>query len=186
MTYDELARLRVISKPSAERLVLRNHWRRQRGNDRTVRILVPIDSLSGDISGDASEDTSGDARQLLTGALAALETALMEANDRATEADQRAKGALTLVDRLGTQLADAGTRADEANRRAVAAEARSEANVQRADRAEARAEQERQAADRFRSEAEAAQEAAEALRQAVAKWWARGRLARLRAAWRGA
>ena len=42
LTYDELAKLRGITKASAERLVLRNRWRRQRDNQRVVRILVPL------------------------------------------------------------------------------------------------------------------------------------------------
>ena len=47
MTYTELARVRGISKSSAERLVFRNHWRRQRGNNGVTRALVPLDSLTG-------------------------------------------------------------------------------------------------------------------------------------------
>src|ERR1700760_2315477 len=57
MTYAEIARLRGISKASAERLVFRRHWRRQQGNDRTLRVLVPPEFLSGDVSGDTSGDT---------------------------------------------------------------------------------------------------------------------------------
>src|SRR5271166_4294999 len=78
LTYDELAKARRISRTSAERLVLRNRWRRQRGNDRTVRVLVPLDHLSGDLSADtpdASPDVSGDVLAVFTAALAAIEAA---------------------------------------------------------------------------------------------------------------
>src|ERR1700744_52422 len=61
LTYDELAKVRGISRASAERLVLRNRWRRQRDNQRTVRILVPLDRLSADTSGVMSADKSDDA-----------------------------------------------------------------------------------------------------------------------------
>lgn len=76
MTYDELAKLRGITRPSAERLVQRRRWRRQQGNDRTVRVLVPVDSLSDDVSADASDDISPDTRRLLVDAMAALESAV--------------------------------------------------------------------------------------------------------------
>lgn len=76
MTYDELAKLRGITRPSAERLVQRRRWRRQQGNDRTVRVLVPVDSLSDDVSAEASDDISPDTRRLLVDAMAALESAV--------------------------------------------------------------------------------------------------------------
>jgi hypothetical protein len=99
LTYAQLAASRGISKASAARLVLRKRWRRQRGNDRTVRILVPHDSLSADMTSDVSHDLSGD-RALLAGALAALEGALAEANGKLSDA-------LALADRTLTRLADA-------------------------------------------------------------------------------
>ena len=42
LTYAELAAVRGISKASAERLVRRKHWSRQRGNDGVVRVIVPL------------------------------------------------------------------------------------------------------------------------------------------------
>lgn len=49
VTYDELARRRGITRLSAERMVQRKGWRRQRGNDKTARVLVPEDELPPDI-----------------------------------------------------------------------------------------------------------------------------------------
>jgi hypothetical protein len=195
LTYDELAALRGIRRIGAVRLVQRYKWRRQAGNDGKARILVPRDALTAParavVTGISAwqHDTGNDARRLLPAALAALEGALMQARETAAEADGRAQAALVLADRLGAQLADAGTRADEANKRADAAEARSEANVQRADRAEARAEQAEGECDRIAGELSAAVEqrtAAQAearlLREAEN---ARQQLGRWRRAWRG-
>jgi hypothetical protein len=107
MTYDELAKLRGIARASAERLVQRNHWRRQRGNDRTVRILVPMDSVSDDMSDDVSADTTG----LLAGAIAALEDAvrglrgqLTAANARAERAEQGRDGERQRADDLRARI----------------------------------------------------------------------------------
>jgi hypothetical protein len=46
MTYAELATIRGISLPSARRIVLRHHWLRQVGNDRIVRVTVPLSALA--------------------------------------------------------------------------------------------------------------------------------------------
>ena len=97
LTYDELAKFRRISKASAERLVFRRHWRRQRGNDHITRALVPLDFLSGDASpdtsGEASGDISPDTRGLLTGALAALEDAVAALREQLEQANRRAEAA---------------------------------------------------------------------------------------------
>jgi hypothetical protein len=200
MTYAELAEHRGISRPSAERLVLRKRWRRQRGNDRTVRILVPRDSLSGDmtddtagiLSDDASADTSSvmsgdttDHRALLSEALVVLEGAL-------TEANKRAEAALALA-------ADANARADRAEARADAAEndrRRADALVASLE-ADLRAKgaetaQHRVAAAQARTEARDATEAAriatdalKAARQAEEARKGRGRLRRAWDGWRG-
>ena len=48
LTYQQLAEVRRISKPSAIRLVMRRHWRRHRDNERVVRVLVPHAMLEPD------------------------------------------------------------------------------------------------------------------------------------------
>jgi hypothetical protein len=164
LTYAELATLRGISKASAERLVFRRHWRRQRGNDHSVRALVPLEFLSGDpspdASGDGSPDISPDTSALLTGALSALEdavTGLREQLDVANARSERAEA----------------DRADE-RRRAEQAEQGRDGERQRVDRAESDVRElrshaaelqvelaERQAAlDRTQAEAGAARERA--------------------------
>jgi chromosome segregation ATPase len=146
MTYTELAHARGISKSSAERLVFRNHWRRQRGNNGVTRALVPLESLTGDTACDAagdappvmtpaetpdvSPDVSGAINSLQARAISALEDAVATlreqmdgANRLADEAEQRAAAALALADRLGTQLADAGERATRAEAKLLSLEA---------------------------------------------------------------
>jgi chromosome segregation ATPase len=244
MTYDELAKLRGIARPSAERLVQRNRWRRQRGNDRTVRILVPMDSLSDDMSDDVSGDVSADtglvastfetalaaieaahARELATlkeqvagaeqaqaraqamveqfaGAVRDAEEAarVERARSAAEIADERAR-ADALRDRLTTmqeQLAGARAAlqaAESADARAVRAEASRDTERQRADRAEQGREADRARADVLQAKLNDTQmqltarqeviDAAEAIRKADDARLARGRWARLRAAWRG-
>src|SRR5215472_3320582 len=80
LTYDELAKVRGISRPSAERLVLRNQWRRQRDNQRVVRILVPLDRLSADASDDVSAVRSADVSPDVSGAFEAALTAIQSAH----------------------------------------------------------------------------------------------------------
>jgi hypothetical protein len=168
LTYQQLAEVRRISKPSAIRLVMRHRWRRQRDNERVVRVLVPPDMLEPDRAPhDASDDVSDDASQdtaLAAGALAALETAVLALTERAQAAERRADRAFALAEGTMAQLAEANARADRAEGRVTAIQAGLE--VARAEATRALAE-------------------AEALRQAEAARKARGLLARLRAAVRG-
>jgi chromosome segregation ATPase len=147
LTYDELAQIRGISRPSAERLVLRNRWRRQRDNQRVVRILVPLDRLSDDTSDHASADTSADVSSDVSGAIGAFEAALeaiksahageiSALRERAETAERRAEAADT--DRRAAQV-----RADQAMRDR-------DAERQRADRSEQGREGERARADALR------------------------------------
>jgi hypothetical protein len=55
LTYAELAELRGISKASATRMSFRHKWRRQAGNDGTVRVLVPPSALHGKSNGSDME-----------------------------------------------------------------------------------------------------------------------------------
>src|SRR5579859_7173262 len=111
LTYAELAEIRGIGKPSAERLVRRHKWRRQTDNRGNVRVLVPLDALADD-GADRGEDMSGD----MSHAINALEFAL-------TALDQRAEAA--------------ERRADQADARAVTAEQTAAAERSRADMAAA-------------------------------------------------
>jgi hypothetical protein len=165
LTYQQLAEVRRISKPSAIRLVMRHRWRRQRDNERVVRVLVPPDMLEPDrapydASDDASDDTSHDAT-LAAGALAALETAVLSLTERAQAADRRADSAFALAQGTMAQLGEANARADRAEGRVSAIQT---------------------GLDVARAEARKALAEAEGLRQAEADRKARGLLARLRAA----
>ena len=114
MTYDELAKLRGITRPSAERLVQRRRWRRQQGNDRTVRVLVPVDSLSDDVSADASDDISPDTRRLLVDAMAALESAVATLRAQLDRAEAGKEAADRHADRERSRADQAEVRADRA------------------------------------------------------------------------
>jgi hypothetical protein len=176
VTYDELAKLRGITKASAERLVFRNRWRRQRGNDRTVRALVPLDSLSGDTSPDvsapmppdASPDMSPDARRALSSALTALEDAVSALRDQLDATNARAE-------RAEADRAEEHRRADDL--RAQIAALSAEMVVTRA-KLEADL-------DAARAAARDAQDAVRRLERAEAERRARGRLRRAWEAWRG-
>ena len=171
-----------ITKASAERLVLRNRWRRQRDNQRVVRILVPLDRLSDDVSGDASDDISGDVSSDVSGISAAFETALAtirEAHAGEVEAlRERAEVAERRADAADTDRRVAQAQADHAETRVHEAE-------QGRDLANARADELRDRLDAARQQAQQAQQTADELQQAEEARKGRGRLARLRAAWRG-
>lgn len=69
VTKVELAKFRGISIASADRLVRRQKWRRQRGNDKRARILVPLSWLTSDkSSGDdhAATDAAPDSTEDVT------------------------------------------------------------------------------------------------------------------------
>jgi hypothetical protein len=121
--------------------------------------------------------------------LAAIETAHM----RETEAllDQ-VDAVRTLADQAMSQLADANARADALHDRLSAAEAAVADEQQRTialratiDELKVEAQQARQAADIAEADAKEAHATVADLRQADEERRARGRWARLRAAWRG-
>jgi hypothetical protein len=137
LTYGQLADARGISRRAAIRLTQRHRWRRQKGNDGFARVWVPDEMTTprGDdtatVDADADDDTTTDRpTPFRAKALAALETALTDANSRADQA-------LALANRLGAQIAGA-------TERAITAEAAR-------DQARAEAQSAREAADDLRS-----------------------------------
>jgi hypothetical protein len=144
-----------------------------------------------------------EALNALRAQLANAEMRAESAENRANEAQKQANGLRERLEVLQVQLVTAEMEAKAANDRAwvsgeaqAASERRAEAERARADRAESSAVHERQdfldAESRTRRELEAvkreveqARDAIEALQQAEADRQARGRWARLRAAWRG-
>ena len=167
MTYAELAEVRGIDKQSAARLTFRKHWRRQRDNHGTVRVLVPPDwqDRSRDTSRDASDDASRDLSRDVSRVIAPLEAAITTLRDQLERANGRADRAEAataaergradaLRDRLTTmqeQLADAHA----ALQGAEVAETRIAAAEGRADRAEQAIAGERARADALRDRVEA-------------------------------
>jgi methyl-accepting chemotaxis protein len=172
MTYEELAKLRGITKASAERLVFRNRWRRQRGNDRTVRVLVPLDSLSGDTSPDVSAptspDASGDMSPDANRVLTALEDAVSALRDQLDTTNARAERA----------------EADRAEEHRRAEDLRAQIAALSAEMVVTRAKLEADL-DAARAAARDAQDAVRRLERAEAERRARGRLRRAWEAWRG-
>lgn len=176
MTYVELGKSRGITTASATRLAFRRKWRRQGGNDGTVRVAVPVDEAKPqkDAAPDDRDDDRDDDRGRLISALetavASLREQIARENARADRWEQernaehdRAETALVQVEQLRRDLreAEAGLTAERA------------ANAT----AEAEATQLRQEVDGLR-QAETARAAAEQARKSL------GRLARLRRAWR--
>jgi hypothetical protein len=138
MSYAELGRARGTSAASAKRYANRQRWRKQPGNDGTVRVAVPPggtvprETVRGRVPGDGP-----DLSRLLDGA-----------NTRADEANRRADAAIALAEGALAQTADANARADRAEGRVTALQAGLE--VARAEAQAARkAEQERRARGRW-------------------------------------
>jgi hypothetical protein len=195
MTFAELAASRGTSKRAAVTLVRRHGWRRERNNEGHVIALVPLTWTDGvaakatnsEARGEADSEAHADAFRAQ--ALAVMEDAL--AALREAHAGETAA--------IGARLADAESRADTLQDRLADAEEAIAAERRRADRAEAGRDDERERAaglsnrltvaeaalDRALAEAHTAQDAASERRQADAARRARGRWARLRAAWRG-
>ena len=183
LSYGELGQVRGISTASAIRLVFRRKWRRQDGNDGTVRVAVPVDEAKPqkEVVDNEADGVGRDIGQVV----GLLETAATMLRERGEAADG--------------MLAALHANADEALARAEAAtvterEVRRQAEIARMD-AEARLAQFREDLERFSQEAEArftaeqiAREKAEAetaqLRQENQGRLERGLLARLRAALR--
>jgi chromosome segregation ATPase len=181
LTYQQLAGVRHISKPSAIRLVMRHRWRRQRDNERVVRVLVPPDMLepdraSYDASDDRSDDASDDTPSIAAGALAALEDAVQALRDQLERAEtdrieerRRADDLRAQIDVLNAEMVVMRTEADREvakerlradglseqvkalSAEVVRAEKQAEAVVGQAERAEAGRDAERARAEALRS-----------------------------------
>ena len=208
LTYGELASIRRIDRHSAVKLVTRHRWRRQKDNRDVLRIFVPTEwamskdrgtDQATDMGTDTGTDAGTDAGTDIVRAIDALQTALAAANERADRLD-------LLIETERGKLLAAEIRATAAEGALVqvrahtdAAEADRRAAIERADVAESR---QRWAEDRVEglrdllTEAErraaGAEDArktvmahADALERAEFERQARGRWARLRAAWRG-
>jgi hypothetical protein len=167
LSYGELGRARGISTASAIRLVFRRKWRRQDGNDGTVRVAVPIDEANPQTE---VSDSDGDGIGREIGhVVGLLETATAMLRERGEEADQMF-AALHATGEEALARAEAETATERAARRqaeaetatALAARVQAEGAVAEA---EARLSQVREDFERERQEAEARRMAEQAARE---------------------
>lgn len=85
LSYGELAQAREISSASAIRLAFQRKWRRQDGNDGTVKVAVPVDEAAPQ---NEMADGDGDAIGRDIGQVVSLlETAAAMLRERGEEAD---------------------------------------------------------------------------------------------------
>jgi hypothetical protein len=163
MTYAELGKARGIDPASTKRLAIRRHWRRQRGNDGTARVAVPVteatprESKTEDDTGDVPSDITSDVTPFHAKALAALEDAVAVLREQLEAERQQVQAANGRPDKAEAAVAGERSRSDVLRSRLdEMIEARAEA-----DRASA---EERLRADAAHAATQAAQQAAEHLR----------------------
>jgi hypothetical protein len=165
LTYSEIGARLGLNAEAARTRARRAGWRTQPGNDGRTRVLVPDRALQHPV------DKPGQDRANETDRLTGLVELLTAAEVR--------------VSRLEQQLEAERVRVDEA--RTEAGHLRAELMVAQADLSDrtVQVDEARSERDQARADAQAARDEAEQLRQADAARRARGRWARLRAAWRG-
>jgi hypothetical protein len=188
MTFKELAQARGISRLSATTLVRRHGWRRQRDNQGHVIALVPLTWASLDEPDKADDrphkqpDNQPDSQGYVAAFEAAL-AAIREAKDGEIAVLRQQ------IDRLTVQSDTDRARIDDLTANLVDAQAELAVAKDQVEAARARAVEElgaaMEAAQQANTRAQAAADRVEELRQAEAERRARGRWARVRAAWRG-
>jgi hypothetical protein len=167
LSYGELGQARGISTAAAIRLVFRRKWRRQDGNDGTVKVAVPVDEANPQTEV-ADSDGDGIGREI-GHVVGLLETATAMLRERGEEADQMF-AALHATGEEALARAEAETATERAARRqaeaetatALAARVQAEGAVAEA---EARLSQVREDFERERQEAEARRMAEQAARE---------------------
>jgi hypothetical protein len=180
LSYAELGRIRGIGRESAKKLALREGWRRIPGNDGSTRVLVPREWLKR--AREPSREHTRESSREDTRAISVLEAAFSTAL-AAKEGEIAALRAMIEV--KGSEIAGLREQADRAETRADRAEAALTAERSRVDELLADLTAAEAATERAGHEAQAAHADAAELRQAEEERKARGRWARLRAAWRG-
>jgi hypothetical protein len=201
MSYAELAEVRRIDKTSALKLAIRRGWPRQKNNHGQMQVCVPLDwAQPPERLRDTATDRGMDSGVDLSTALAAYEAAkaafvtVLAAKDRlviAMEATISAQAQVVAAAEvraatLTQEAQEARQEADAERSRADLAEQTVVAERSRADAAAAQARNAEEAADEARRHVREAEDAIAELRQANELRRGQGRLARLRAAWRGA
>lgn len=161
LTYAELAEIRRIDKQSALKLAIRRKWRRREDNHGRMQVLVPADWAA---PRDRGMDDGMDRGMDLSAVIKPLEAA---------------------IDTLREQLGRSEQGREAERFRADRAETRADGERSRADQAWTLAQRWAEELAGARALAQDAVQAADDLRRADAARRGLGRLARLRAAWRG-
>jgi hypothetical protein len=177
MTYGELSQVRGISVASARGLVYRRRWRRQAGNDGTMRAAVPVDEVT------AQTGIAQSSRDDFTQLVSSLESALSVLRAQLERERSRADQAMEAAERNAALLAASQAQVVELQAaRNLSAVVR--VSLERALTAEESARAQAEASLETAQLALANAEAASAnLRQVEQIRQARGRLLRLKAAW---
>ena len=172
LSYSQIAAIRNISRPSAERMVRKHRWRRTVNNHGITVAAVPvayaeperIDPMNGQGASPHDSALFQDAIRAFETSIATLKEALARSEARAEAAEAGREALREQIAGLQADLSEAREAADKHHAAAQMAEGVRDAAIARAAAAE----------DRL-----AAAEAAEMARKA------RGLVARLRDAWRG-
>jgi hypothetical protein len=200
LTHRQLAEIRGISTASAIKLALRHGWRKQKDNRGTVRCLVPPEWTNPkDTAAIASVDERADVGADKSFEISSLQSAY-EAALRAKQAQidalegqiEALKGEIvsktTLIHSFEAErdgLLAVQARADRAEASIVGERNRADALRERLEATQDELRQAREAADQAHQHARKTEDAIKALRQTDDERKARGRWARLRAAWTG-
>ena len=175
MTCSELARTRGIGRESAAKLVQRERWRRQPGNDRNARVLVPIEWLKSAKTGEgipeAVPESFGDVMAYVKARAEVADRRAEEAEAARVAAESRADIERARADRVEARAEAERARADDERGKATTAE-------RRAAKAEHERDQLLASHNRALLEVETVRTADRARRSAR-------RMARLKAAWHG-
>jgi hypothetical protein len=201
LTYEAAASRFGISAEAVRQLAIRHKWPRRRPNNDPygrVEIAVPVDFEArprptvqhpserlSDARSTPDADTLRDALEREQKRADAAEKRADAADLDRRKADEDRRAAEARADQAEQSIAAERARADAAEGRADRAEARAAGLRDRLDAAELARREAEDATKHARSEAQEAHQSAEALRQADDARRAKGRWARLRAAWQG-
>jgi len=174
MTYGELGRARGISVTSARNLAYRRNWRRQPGNDGTIRVAVPLDETERRNRNAAVEDGVHE-----------LEAAVTQLRSELARERLRADAATEAAACSSAQLAQATAQVEKLQSVASLAKLL-KVSLERALTAEEAARDRTETAlERAELALADAQAEAAALRQAERERRGQGRFDRIKAAWQG-
>jgi chromosome segregation ATPase len=154
LTYVELGKSRIISTASAKRLAFRRKWRRQGGNDGTVRVAVPVHEAKPQTVAlrDDRDDDRSDIIRIVSALEVAVSTSLREQLERERERSDQAETRTHHAEARADRAEEARDKADA--RAGRAATERVQATI-RADALQATLDQARQAAEQRIDAAEA-------------------------------